>query len=61
MDRTSPPVRFALGMGYGLAGALLFFAIIGVFGLHIAIGSLVFFIALTILSLFRTAGESSKA
>lgn len=61
MDRTSPSVRFALGMGYELAGALFFFAIIGVFGLHIAIGSLLLFIALAICSLFRTAEERGKA
>jgi threonine/homoserine efflux transporter RhtA len=35
--------RYSIGTGCPLAGALFFFAIIGVFGLKITIGSLVLF------------------
>lgn len=61
MDRSSPTLRLCLGLGYGLAGALFFFAIIGVFGLRLAIGSLVLFVILTFLSVFRSRDGSDKA
>lgn len=61
MERRSAFVRLSRGLGYGLAGGLFFFAIIGVFGLRIAIGSLVLFIVLTILLVCRTVQDRDGA
>jgi hypothetical protein len=46
--------RYSTGSGYALAGILFFFAIIGVFGLKIAIGSLVLFVLLALASIATT-------
>jgi hypothetical protein len=49
--------RYSIGSGYALAGILFFFAIIGVFGLKIAIGSLVLFVLLAVASTAITAEQ----
>jgi hypothetical protein len=46
--------RYSIGSTYALAGILFFFAIIGVFGLKIAIGSLVLFVLLALASTATT-------
>ncbi len=59
MNKTSPGARVALGIGHGLAGIVFFFSIIGVFGLSTAIGGLLLFIAIAVVSIFQTAGVRS--
>jgi hypothetical protein len=46
--------RYSIGSGYALAGILFFFAIIGVFGLKLAIGSLALFVILALASTATT-------
>lgn len=59
MKKTSPAVRLAWGIGYGLAGIGFFFSIIGVFGPIAAVGSLLVFILIAIISIFQTASAES--
>ncbi len=59
MKKTSPAVRLAWGTGYGLAGIGFFFSIIGVFGLITAIGSLLVFIVIAIISIFQTTSAGN--
>lgn len=46
-------LRSAFGIAYGIAGVAFFFAIIGVFGLRVAIFSLVLYFTLSIAQILR--------
>jgi hypothetical protein len=59
MNKTSPVAHLALGIGHALAGVGFFFSIIGVFGLIAAIGSLLLFIVIAVVSIFQTAGAEN--
>lgn len=59
MNHTSPATRLALGVGHALVGIGFFFSMIGVFGLMTAIGSLLLFIVLAVVSIFQTTGAEN--
>ena len=60
MSDRSPIIQFAAITGFVIFGVLFFFAIIGVFGLTAAIGGLILFAFLALVSVVRNPGEDAR-
>ena len=60
MSNSGPIIRLATIAAFVFFGILFFFAIIGVFGLTAAIGSLILFACAALVSVARNPGEEAQ-